>query len=120
MHRVTCVCRVTFMPWRDAISLPFTRIDIVARVPSESGVYGILDEDCCIFVGESWNLKGRLLELAAVLAEVSHLTIQYELCSDEERGQRKNALMRELIGDRASDAMPVPALPGISFSVPAD
>jgi hypothetical protein len=120
VHLVSCVCSVTYMPWRDAISLSFSRIDIVAHIPSESGVYGIHDGACCIFVGESWNLKARLLELAAALTDVSHLTITYELCDDSERVARKAALMAELIRDRPGEDFRVPELPGISFSMPAD
>jgi hypothetical protein len=108
------------MPWRDAISIPFTHIDIVARVPSESGVYAILDRESCIFVGESWNLKARLLELAAAVSDVSHLTIKYELCSDEGRTERKNSLMAELVGDRSHEPVALMDVPGISFSIPAE
>jgi hypothetical protein len=120
VHCNNCVCLVTNMPWRDAISVPFSRIDIVAQIPSESGVYGIIDGSCCIFVGESWNLKARLLELAAALTEVSHLTIKYELCSDDERLERKNMLVAEFLRDGTAADVPVLAVPGISFSMPVD
>jgi hypothetical protein len=104
------------MPWRNEVSLPFTRIEIVSRVPSESGVYGILDGDACVFVGESWNLKARLLELASALSDVGHLRIVYELCEDEQRCDRKVALSVELIGERADELVPVPSVPGLLLS----
>ena len=106
------------MPWRDAISLPFTHVEIVSRVGSESGVYGILDGESCIFVGESWNLRARLLELASVLTDVGHLTIVYELCPDEQRCARKLALTREFIGESPDQSLPLPTLPGILLSTP--
>ena len=107
------------MPWRDAKSITFTHIDIVAYMPSESGVYAIFDAECCIFVGESWNLKARLLELAAALSDVSHLTVKYELCADQDRIERKNTLMVELVDQQAERPVRLMALPGISFSAPA-
>jgi hypothetical protein len=108
------------MPWRDATSIPFTHIDIVAHIPSESGVYGIIDGERCIFVGESWNLKARLLGLAAALPEVSHLRIRYEICPDDIRVERKNELVVELIRAYPEQPVTMMALPGISFPMPTE
>ena len=108
-----------FMPWRSATSLPFTHIDIVARVPSESGVYAILTGDSCLLVGESWNLKARLLALASALVEVGHLTIAFELCPDDQRSDRKRILAAELMAE-PDDSLPPPQLPGLLFSTRAD
>ena len=108
-----------FMPWRSATSLPFTHIDIVSRVPSESGVYAVLTGDSCLLVGESWNLRARLLELASALVEARHLTIAYELCPDDQRSDRKRALAAELIAER-EDSLPPPHLPGLLISTRAD
>jgi hypothetical protein len=108
-----------FMPWRSATSLPFTHVDIVSRVPSESGVYAILTGDSCLVVGESWNLKARLLELASALVEAGHLTIAYELCPDDQRSDRKRALAAELIAE-PEDSLPPPHLPGLLISTRAD
>jgi thymidine kinase len=108
------------MPWRDAISLPFTRIEIVSRVPSESGVYGIIDGDNCVFVGESWNLKARLLELAGVLSDVEHLKIMCEVCPDEDRSERKIALARELGSESPEESVPLMHAPGLLYSTTAN
>jgi hypothetical protein len=108
------------MAWRNGISLPFTRIEIVSRVPPESGVYGIFEGDSCVFVGESWNLRARLLELASVLAEVGHLGIVYELCADEQRSDRKTALTAELIGQHPDESVPIPGLPGLLSTTAAN
>ena len=87
------------MPWRNAKSLPFTRIDVAAHLPSAAGVYGLMDGDSCIFVGEAWNLKARLLELAAVVSDSSHLKVVFELCDEDERLDRKRILASELVGE---------------------
>jgi hypothetical protein len=108
------------MPWGEATQLPFSRIAIVSRVPSESGVYAIWDGDSWVFVGDSWNLRARLLELAAVLGEVEHLTIAYEVCPDERRSDRKVALTSELIGQRGELSPPPVNAPGLLFSLPVD
>lgn len=93
------------MPWLEPTSVAFSRIGIVSRVPSESGVYAISDGNCCIFVGETWNLKARLLELANVLTDSGTLTVTYELCSEEQRTARKQALTSELL-ERPESAPP--------------
>lgn len=103
------------MPWLQPITVPFNRLQIVATVPSESGVYGVYDSNVCVFIGESWNLKARLLEIAGVLPEVGHLTIVYELCAEEARAARRAALAKELTPELDRARIVPPALPGISF-----
>jgi hypothetical protein len=85
------------MPWQDPKVIPFSRILIAAEVPSNSGIYAIFDGDLCVFVGESWNLKARLLALANVLADASDYTVVYETCSDEDRLQRHIRLSAEFL-----------------------
>lgn len=101
------------MPWRQPKSIPFTRIDIVSTVPAHAGVYGIMDANSCVFVGESWNLRARLLELANALSEAHDLSIVYEICGDDERFSRKAAILAELIPDNPPPALPVRDLPGL-------
>lgn len=103
------------MPWLQPSSVPFNRLHIVATVPSESGVYGIFDAEVCVFVGESWNLKARLLELASVLTEIGHLTVRYELCAEEIRAARTADLRAELMPEVEARSVTPPALPGLSF-----
>ena len=102
------------MLWRDPRTVPLTRIDIVAQVPSESGVYAILDGEACLLVGEAWNLKARLLELMNVLQDAGHFSVMYELCGEEERSVRKQTLASALI-KKAPAAEIARELPGISF-----
>jgi hypothetical protein len=102
------------LPWENAQSVAFTRLEIVSRVPSEPGVFGIMDGGECLLVGESWNLKARLLDLVNVLDGQTQLSILFETCPDEERERRKEVLTRELRGsptDAASDSV----LPGLSL-----
>lgn len=103
------------MPWRNPKTVPFTRIEIAAHVPSGSGVYGILCEQRCLFVGESWNLKARLLDLANSLSGINELEIIYETCSDEERGARKTTLCAELAPEQHTRDTTSQNLPGLSF-----
>jgi hypothetical protein len=105
------------MPWRDARTIPLTRIDIVSQVPSESGVYGILDGAVCLLVGEAWNLKARLLEFMNVLHEVGELSVIYELCREEERAIRKETLAVELIRHSPPPEIRSRELPGITFEI---
>ena len=103
------------MPWRDPHNVPLTRIDIVAQIPSESGVYAIMDADVCLLVGEAWNLKARLLELMNVIKEVGEFRVIYELCPDEDRMARKENLASTLLRTSRSVEIHDRELPGISF-----
>jgi hypothetical protein len=103
------------MPWRDPHQVPLTRIDIVSQVPSESGVYGILDSGECLLVGEAWNLKARLLELMNILQDVGDFSVIYELCSEEERMARKEILAASMIRKSPPAELRTRELPGISF-----
>jgi hypothetical protein len=103
------------MPWRDPHNVPLTRIDIVAQIPSESGVYAIMDRDACLLVGEAWNLKARLLELMNVIRELGEFHVIYELCADEERIARKENIAATLLRTLPSVEIRDRELPGISF-----
>ena len=101
------------MAWRQPSTIPFTRIAIVSAVPSTPGVFAVADGATWLMVGESWNLKARLLELANVLKSDDELQITWEVCSEEERITRRRDLEEELIQEQApiSEA----AFPGICF-----
>jgi hypothetical protein len=103
------------MSWRAPQTVPLTRIAVVARVPSESGVYAIYDGEVCLLVGEAWNLKARLLELMNVLQDVADFHVTFDMCAEEVRVARKEELAAELLhSDPAIDAR-VRHVPGISF-----
>jgi hypothetical protein len=101
------------MSWRDSKSVSFTRLDIVAHVPSESGVYAILDGDCCMHVGDSWNLKARLLEVANVIADSGRLTVMYELCPEDQLALRRSVLSAELLRKAGESEQNLNPLPGL-------
>jgi hypothetical protein len=103
------------MPWRDPHNVPLTRIDIVAKVPSESGVYAIMDADSCLLVGEAWNLKARLLDLINVVRDADDFHVIYELCPEEERVLRKGAVASSLLTTRLPEETRGRELQGISF-----
>lgn len=103
------------MPWRDAQTVPLTRIDIVSQVPSESGVYAIADGDVPLLVGEAWNLKARLLELMNVLQDVGEFRVTYELCREEERAARKQEISKTILRTPLGMEIEKRRLPGISF-----
>jgi hypothetical protein len=101
------------MPWRQPSIVPFTRIGIVCHVPSNSGVFGIFDRDVCLYVGDTWNLRGRLLELANALAEPEGLSIVWENCAEDECAARRCALEQELLTTTSDES--ARRLPGIQL-----
>ena len=103
------------MPRRDPQTVPLTRIDVVSRIPSESGVYGIVDNDVYLLIGEAWNLKARLLALMNVLQDVGDFQVIYELCPEDERVARKEQLGVTLLRNAPSEALRTRDLPGIKF-----
>jgi hypothetical protein len=103
------------MLWRDPHNAPLTRIEIVAHIPSESGIYAIMDADVCLLVGEAWNLKARLLELMNVIKDAGEFHVIYELCAEEERLARKASLASALLKSEPSVEIPGRESRGISF-----
>lgn len=90
------------MPWLQPQSVPFTLLQISAHVPSEPGVYGLLDGDACVYVGESWNLKARLLELATTVSTHATLTLVYETCREADLPARQKSLSQELVKEEVA------------------
>jgi len=82
-------------------------------------VYGIRSGESYLLIGESWNLKARLLGLITKLNAPENLCVDYELCSEADRAERAEILRRQSLVE-----MPVNgrngSLPGITFwaSVP--
>lgn len=101
------------MPWHDSHTAPFTRLGIVSTVPSASGVFGIMQGPVCLLVGESWNLKARLLDLVNATDSTDNLGVTYELCHEDHRAGRMNELNRELTLSAEAVMAPHRKLPGI-------
>jgi hypothetical protein len=102
------------VPWENSQSVPFTRLEVVSRVPSAPGVFAVMDGDSCLLVSESWNLKARLLDLANVLDGQTSLSIFFELCADDQREHRKTQVIALLGPDSRDPATADPVLPGLS------
>lgn len=102
------------MPWSDPQTLPFSFVQISAHVPPMAGVYALMDGEVCIHVGEAWNLKGRLLEVAGAMPRDRTLTLIYESCAEQERFQRKTCLEAELLTSMENPER-MPPSQGISF-----
>src|SRR5918993_3143544 len=103
------------MPWREPKTVPLTRIDVVSKIPSDSGVYAILDNDAYLLVGEAWNLKARLLEMMNVLQDIGDFRVIYELCPEDERVARKETIGASLLRTAPDLRIESRALPGITF-----
>lgn len=84
------------MPWREPGSVPFTRIGIVSNVPPEAGVFGVMHGQVCLYLGDTWNLRARLLELANAIPHTEGLTLVWERCPEPDCATRRNALEQEL------------------------
>jgi hypothetical protein len=87
------------MMWHDAITIPFTRIEIVSRVPANPGVYAVMSGETCLLVGDSWNLRARLLELANALTSdgSQSITITFEYCDNDSLSDRRQELEQQLL-----------------------
>jgi hypothetical protein len=82
-------------------------------VPPDSGVFGIVEGEACLYIGDTWNLRGRLLELANHIPEPDSLSIIWEQCPEAECATRRHALEAELIHQTTED--PARRLPGIQL-----
>ena len=98
------------MPWRHPQTADFTRLAIVATVPSEPGVYALYESETCVFVGEAWNLKARLLEIFNLVDERHALTIRYETCPEDQTGARKESVETGLNMNMSTQGPPLPGI----------
>ena len=105
------------MPWRDARSVPFTRLGVVSQVPSEAGVFAIMDGGDCLLVSDSWNLKARLLDLINVLSGEENLTVTWESCAEGECENRVRQLTQDLFSrlEDVDSTVTSRQLPGIQL-----
>jgi cell division septation protein DedD len=106
------------LSWKpDGYCDKFTRESILACAPSASGVYGLFNFDCQIFIGESANIREVLLRLerqADFASEFLRPTgFTFELCPEEARKQKASELIARyrpaLQTMAASNQLEVPA-----------
>jgi hypothetical protein len=89
------------MPWHNPRCSELSQLEIAADVPAASGVYAIIEGDDYLFVGDSWNLQSRLMDLAIVLGpELGPVSVIYETCSDADRPTRRHSLNQEYVRRR--------------------
>ena len=88
------------MPFADCAARSFTVVSIQKNAPESSGVYGLSNAREWLFIGESDNIRARLLEhrrkIGTVLERQNPMGFTFELCSPSERSARRKALVREL------------------------
>ena len=81
-------------------SFSFTRESILANAPAASGVYAIYNPRVWIYVGETGDLKARLLEHLngdnPCITRHAPTGFQLELCPAQQRLARQNAVILRL------------------------
>jgi len=89
------------MPWNGTNGFPFNRLSILANAPEASGVYVLFNRDGNVYVGETSNIRERLLqhlvnETNACVARSKPQFFAFELVVSHQRVQRQNVLIVEL------------------------
>ena len=88
------------MPFEKNAARVFTTMSVQKNAPSSSGVYGLSNAREWIYVGESDDVRTRLLEHLqeknTPLAERNPTGFSFEACSHHDRIARQNRLIREL------------------------
>jgi hypothetical protein len=88
------------MPWHNATTIDFSRIAIAAYVPADPGVFALRSGDRYLCLGDSWNLKAKLMEVANIVDDRPEpLSVVFETCEENERFQLRESLTSEFIGE---------------------
>ena len=69
----------------------------MSQVPSDAGVFAVMDGGDCLLVSDSWNLKARLLDLINALSGEENLTVTWEICAEAECEERVRYLTQTLM-----------------------
>ena len=81
-------------------AFPWTRESIVSNAPSASGVYAIFNPQAWIYVGESGDIRARLLQHFdgdnPCITRMHPGGFQFELCPAAQRVARQNQLILAL------------------------
>jgi len=87
------------MPFQTITPRPFTFSAIQIYAPVEAGVYGITNAREWIFIGESDNIQGALLDhlrdSGTSLMQHQPAGFVYETCAGEQRKTRQGRLVTE-------------------------
>ena len=88
------------MPFENCIARVFTNTSIYRDAPAVSGVYGISNAREWIYVGETDNIRARLMEHlqeeSTSLTDRKPTGFVYEMCPSYSRMARQNRLILEL------------------------
>jgi hypothetical protein len=90
-----------------------TRGSVIAQAPAAGGLYGLIcPPDRWIYIGESEDIRGMLLQHLDSIPSVAGLVwFAYELCDDELRAIRRQALIEEchpICNGEMGDQPPLP------------
>ena len=87
------------MPFEQLIPLPFTSRAVRAHAPAASGVYGISNAREWIYIGQTENIQGALLDhlqdLHAALMKREPTGFVFEVCDGARRPARQDRLVFE-------------------------
>ncbi len=87
------------MPFSELIPHPFTSGAVRVYAPAAEGVYGISNSREWIYIGQSDNIQGTLLDhlqdAQAAAMKRGPTGFVYELCTGALRSQRQNRLVQE-------------------------
>ena len=89
------------MPFEGCFARVFNIASVQREAPAFSGVYGLSDSREWIYVGETDNIQGRLLELlrdtstSDSLRERTPTGFSFEICHPNSRIARQNQLVQE-------------------------
>ena len=89
------------MPFCNSMKYEFTESSINQNAPAQSGVYGLFADQEWIYVGESWNIRERLLwhfrgDNPWVKRKEKPTGFTFEPIPADQRALRQNELVEEL------------------------
>jgi hypothetical protein len=87
------------MSFVECAARSFTAVSVQKNAPASSGVYGLSNGYEWIFIGETSNIRARLMEhlteVDNIVASRSPTGFTFEVCSPDERITRQDALVRQ-------------------------
>lgn len=92
-------CVGATLPFQNYPARNFNAAEIRRETPASSGVYGLSNAREWIYVGETDNIQGRLLEHLATdgfRTQGSPTGFSFELCAPQDRLARQSRLVLEL------------------------
>jgi hypothetical protein len=70
------------MPWSNRVAYPFNETSIIANAPQGAGVYALYNKTTWVYVGESSNILGQLIQHlrgdVPCISMFPHLNFSYE------------------------------------------